>query len=740
MSRMGGFALIRSAVSRHWPLWSALLLLFWMYGPFVSGNFLGFHDTKLHSLNFIAFYRSSWSGGGGIAQWLPYGGFGIPALNNQCLITPWEYLVAVFGLLFRISSPLLLWNLSVLTALSLFVVGLYLCSCLLCKGALIRLLVVTQGATMVVWQYAYEFSFLIYAGLPLSLYALLKYHQSKRIGWVSAAFALTVVSVIGSPVYTAPVALAFLGILLLPFLLLTGKPEKPAAVDWFLAGGLTAFALGLLGIYFSSSLFGARELEFLLPGRDPVTKLVNLQTYLSYGGNITEQNYHVLFGGLLRWHALSYISPVVVAAFVFSLWSANKSRILFVLVVYAILVLGFTRGGFIALLLYKWFPAMHYFRHLGLMHGFAVPALILAGGHALDLVLNAREKVQISRFTVFSTIGSLLLLVGMVDIFFPRMGRFLLGAGDFPGEHFAIVQMLKTCALLALLLVIKNCAAGFSTTTRWIIQTALLVATLHFAIQLRGRELKEFEKGFPDPVAIRSLSDPLPFVMRRSLEPAPAISYVAPFAGTGGYSESLYNTQIMNAIGVDSLYPPGMYHFISKHTNRFFLAERVVKNQAYADQLSLVPSPWVTDQLGFTSDVVRWSAGQTEGGLIKAHARGLDTFVIEFPASEHSRRMTFSTAYSNGWNAIADGRKLDVRESDTFGLLVDIPAGVSRLLFAYRDPLNLALSWLLMMLALAGAVGTVSFCVFQLFGDGPGGERTLLTEPATGHEVPGRAQ
>lgn len=389
---MGGFI-------KHWPLLAGLFFAGWIYESFLEGNFIGLHDTKLHALNFIGFYRHFYATNGSIAQWLPYGGLGQPALSSQCFITPIEYVVAVAGMIFRINKPILLWDISSFMEMMVFISGLYLCSLRLCRSNLIRLLAVFTGASTIVWQYQYDFCFLILAYIPLVIYSLLSYAETKSVVWIFCAWFFQIIGNIGAAAYLAPLSSALLFLIILTMNAAKGLPNKPCRKDIIISILLCSFSAALIGIYYISIMRSVEEITILVPGRDTVTNTVQIEAFLKYGGNIDDQDiFGVLTGENLLRHSLPYISPVAVALFACSVFVFFRSIFAKISIVFIMFVLAFSRGGMISISLYNWFPGMNYFRHIGLIHGYVVPVVILVGAWWLDAIYFKKEQDKKRKF------------------------------------------------------------------------------------------------------------------------------------------------------------------------------------------------------------------------------------------------------------------------------------------------------------------------------------------------------
>lgn len=717
------------ALKNHYTLLIGLLFGAFIHGSFLNGAFIGLHDAKLHSLNFISFYRHAFHAAN-LPQFLPHGGFGLPALSNQCYLGATDYLAGLFGIVTRIHNPVIVWNLSVALQIGIFISGCYLCARLFTTSHLTSLIVAVIAASTPIWQFAYEFNFTVIYFLPLTFYFILSFQKTKNWYYIAFAISAGTGGIVGSPVYMLPLVAAILStFVMLCFISdpcgFSRKNLRPALF-------IVVISIFLVLIYFSSSMISTWDMLFLFPGRDMETKIVPPLVYLTYGGNIQDQNpVQFLAGQNLLWHGLTYINPVLIGLALGSLVFAARSRLLTIVATSIVLVFAISRGGSISLFLYYYFPAMHFFRHLGLIQSLVIPLLIMGAAIGLACCEKSFSNNCYERWShlIFKSSVTFLFFVGIFDILAPQVGRALFGH-ELPNIETPLngrpAWALSLAVLAAIFYIFSPRLHRFA--FRYF-QLILLALLFYFGFLLSKQFAKDFKSGYVSQDVVDILKTPFSYQPRRQMEPSSFFYSLSPFLPEHPEMESIYNTQMMNALGIDGLFPYGMYHFMAKSTVDYLKQEWIAPRLAWKDQLPPILTNKSRENLGFDADIIRWLPETDDSRKISVTQLGLDKFFISFPSSDEASFLSVSLAPLAGWSASTGDQQLNIKKSGLFGFIIEVPANAENVSLAFRRPLHIFLSYSLMILSLAsgfffvGSITSILLCRRQ-----PSLYEALITE------------
>lgn len=693
----------------------AFIFLWTIHGSFLSGTFVGLHDAKLHALNFIAFFRHAQQGESIIAQWLPYGGYGIPALVNQCYFGVFDYLSLGIGLLFRIQNPVWVWNISVFFQLFVFTTGSYLLAKELTSNSLIIITMTALAICLPVWQYAYEFGFTIYFFMPLVLYFAHRFHIEKNITWGGVSFLIALAGTVGSPIYIIPIISA-LTLLTLTLSALASKKKlfldfskRPSFILFF-----ALIASLFVAFHIVASFRGGQDLIFLFPGRDMISKRVPIDVFLTYGGNIHDQNPWSLVSGSagdLKWHGYTIGSYILLSLSIASLYFFTNSRWVVVLFTCVAGVFAFSRGGLVSVFLYDFFPGVPYFRHLGLIQGIATPFLFCIGTLGLSFLFK-RKKID-GRTSIFYISVSLLLTFFIFDIISPQTGLQFRGILDSSATN--VPKNVFNLFFIATLIFVSIFAAS-SRLPEWMLNvfiSIIFLLTIFSGLNLREKAHEDFKNGFINAEVKKAFLEPPENSLKRSELLHPLLIGLAPFAnGTETGGESFYNTQAMNALGIDSHFPYGMYHFIANQTKSYLDSEWLTPRVGWQDQFMIPITKEAKNILGYDRNIISFTS---EDDNLLAKQIGLDLFKTTFEASGYKRTLFVSQAYVSGWKAESGNMKLDIRPSEKFGFFVTIPASIEHANIFFRDPINYLVSHALWILGTLNALFALFWISVKFF-------------------------
>jgi len=148
--------------------------------PYLNPTFFPHHDT-LYNFQVFYFFYNEFFFHHTIAQWMPYGAYGIPAALYQIAqITPGEYFTILIGGLLQVKNVLLLFKLAILLEQFTFLLGLYLLAKVLFKKRTTIVLVCIASFCSMEWYYQLFFNFRIIEFFPFTLYFLVLFFERKR--------------------------------------------------------------------------------------------------------------------------------------------------------------------------------------------------------------------------------------------------------------------------------------------------------------------------------------------------------------------------------------------------------------------------------------------------------------------------------------------------------------------------------------------------------------------------------
>jgi hypothetical protein len=373
--------------------------------PFFLDIVVPLHDTKSSFLSFYFFYNEFYHHGE-IARWLPFGYYGIHSdYLFVHLLTPIQYLVGLAGWIARAEDTLLLFKVSTFIEQLVLLFGTYLLSVTFFKrrvvAALVCLAVIGSTAHMnqILWN------FRLFYLLPLIIYFLVRFFTAFKPQHLIITMIIFTFSTDGSLAYSASVNL--LVIATASLVLFLGNHRNWHNICVLTKKDIVLSALLLLvGVVYTGSFYyfakGSLDLtETLSPGRDPITGITDLRTFLTYGGDIGKQKFADLLtpeARLYRFHNVSNAAYDVslyigLIPLVFVLYGISRFRdSVYLSLVALVLVLGlFSMGGRFAEFLYQYFPTMKYYRHIGFaVSGYKVLLPLLAG-YGFKLALERLE-------------------------------------------------------------------------------------------------------------------------------------------------------------------------------------------------------------------------------------------------------------------------------------------------------------------------------------------------------------
>ncbi len=382
------------------------------YRFFLSPDYLPLHDTG-DIFQVFTFAYSNFLFAGTLPEWLPQGVYGYQAhLQNLLGLSVLSYPVMALGKLFGATDTLGLFKTVIVLEIVVFCWGFVRLGDALFENraaalfALVALLITTTYINQL------YFSFRIVYLVPLLTCFILGFFRTGEAWRLVMAAALAFASVFGSLPYFI-IYHTIYGLLLIGLLGFIYRRTFRLVLDRafvYLAPPLILF----IGVSVTLILGAPGELTFVVPGRDPDTFSVGLDTFLEYGHGGPVKMLELLAATPLNTVDATFHVPA--AALVFALYACYRVRepvfLAFVGAFAFFLVLTWGPDSPLAYVLYE-IPGVSILRHIGLM--LALPKVLLcliAGFGAVRFLAAPDEEGRRERraLTFIAGLGAVALL------------------------------------------------------------------------------------------------------------------------------------------------------------------------------------------------------------------------------------------------------------------------------------------------------------------------------------------
>jgi hypothetical protein len=368
-----------------------LLFLLALNLPYFDGRLVPIHDTFYNFANFHVFY-SEFSSHGVLASWYPYGTFGLPSDFEQAAsLSAFSYLAGALGAVFGVRDALWLFKLATLGELVALAAGVYLLARRLFASPDTALALGVAAAGSAVWTVQQWWDLRLYYLLPMVLYFVVRFRESRRPEHFWLAGATGVAWALGTTPYAVPLQ-ALVVLLVVAVTLGRELPRSARSLASPTRAGLIALAV-FAAAAFAYVYFVPHALDHVglhAPDRDPVTGKVSLKTFRTYGGNanmVIVAN-ALLFGWPLQFQWGSafdnsfYLGLVPLVGLAIAL-TRERSRVFLGLLVAAVALILLSFGGLFTTLVY-YLPGMAYYRHVALVYGLVKVLLLMASGYGIE--------------------------------------------------------------------------------------------------------------------------------------------------------------------------------------------------------------------------------------------------------------------------------------------------------------------------------------------------------------------
>lgn len=705
--------------------WGPLLLTLFalaMNAPQLAARVVPIHDTFYSFVNFHVFYNELFFAGD-LPHWLPYCEFGLPADLQQIIsLTPMSYLVGLVGSLARVEDALLLFKLSVIGEQLVFVIGTYALSRRLFSERATALALGVAAAGTVVWTTQLWFELRFFYALPWVLYCAVSFLERGGPAWLWLAGVVSVAWALGSVPYFLPLWALILLLCLAPAAL-----GQPVAWSRLRSAGphlllLALFAAGA-GVYVYFTLHALDSLVMDVPGRNPVTSQVDVETFRSYGGraDLATVARSFLLGRPIHlpWGSGAdnsvYVGLLPLVGFAWAV-ARERSRLFLGLLAALVALVWLSLGGIFATAVY-YLPGLSQYRHVGLVYGLVKTLGILAAGYGLERLWALPLRLPSRRLLLVGAGGLALASVLVV----PALAS----------APFALRLWLYALALAASLALTRSPQAGL------VVGLALDLALYQSAVArrrpllppayeerldaLRVHELRYQAQRYPSPAQAPRTPETERAARALSLAERPGAKEL--YWVTYGFAqfdpcESRYWSE-MNASGVERLLeleqtagrPLRELRGCGAPKLRLVAGATVVEDAEAARDALLAGAA----SGGPIPDVIRVPPGgerpaasgpwQPEAGEVRVERFGLDELVAQVHVSAPAGAwLVYADALYPGWRATVDGREVPIAEANLAFKAVWLPSGDHTVAFSYRRGPSHAASYALAGFGLASSV------------------------------------
>jgi hypothetical protein len=706
--------------TRWWALAFILGCAGMHYWPYAVTGALPVHDTS-HRFQVFHYFYSELLQRGEWPLWIPYATGGMRAAYYQAMfLSPSDYLVGAFGILFRIEDVLGLYNASMFLQVTCYLAGVYLFLAHFCKSTVSVCLGVVTAALTLSWFVQPYFNFLIFAYMPYVLLFLFKALHEGEFRFVLLAGVVMILSAVGNAPYLLPLQLLVITVVLLPTLwrfpillrrLLWQAPQ------WVLPG-LGVLGLGLL--YVAAVLYGLSGNANITPGRGGGALSVPLSVFLEYGRHSpTTIAYGLTTGAISAGPNTFYVGLFSIAVIIWAFARRRQGPICVGLGLGVLVLLWLSLGGVGATLFY-FFPGMAIFRHIGLVFGLADALLILLFGLCFDRLLLAAPGRMTRGGVVFVVVLVACIALDAVWSWRPGDGRLTM-------ESIPLSLELKARLLVYGLAIVLAMTVAWRAPDNRRAVLAVLAAAFIFDLAVFQWQLTEQLPRPSDRSKVALRAEAVPWRNQRTTKPPDARSaamwdalvrptsvrnarywFLNSFSGWDACAGDV-RTDMLSESALRALQAMGATR--GQWQGKVHLPDRKDGQAAFGCD---------SDKLWFASNV-RWAA-KPEDELAEMAGRSnlrdapvihaVDKAIVHAPetlvagmlavvgfssntiavdvklAGEGVGMLIYADAYDPGWTALVDGRTVPVLRADGGLKAVVIPGEAKRVELRYAAPLG----------------------------------------------------
>ena len=407
------------------------IFLFLIFGvflinlPYGGASLLPQHDT-LYNFQIFYFFYNEYFFHHTIAQWIPYGTYGVPAAPFQLgVLSPAEYFSGFLGAFLGVKNVLFLFKAATLLEQFTFLLGMYFLAKALFERRVIILMVCIASFCSMEWLYQIFWNLRLYEFFPFALYFLVLFFERKRSLYFWMAGIIGIIWFLGTWFYMSFLFI-FLGCIICAVLFtyhqgawkdIWPRRRLDAAVMVFF------FVIAASYILFFKNSF---EHVAILHRSSSSGAANSLDIFMTYGFNAS-------FNSVVTWLFTAdplytllgkgrdntvYVGFATIVFFVWSLAFVRDKYYVAILTCFLVLV-WMSFGGIITNLVY-YFPGLKFYRHVGLVYPLVKICVALGAGFGLADFLKCSGSVWMKRLLM--TIGICLLLVDASGISYVNKG------------------------------------------------------------------------------------------------------------------------------------------------------------------------------------------------------------------------------------------------------------------------------------------------------------------------------
>lgn len=460
--------------------------------PLLRQSVIPNHDS-FYAFEVFHFFMSALSAHGEIPMWAPYGFLGIPAdyfINN--FLGPELVGLGAIGLLLRVADLLLLYKLSILLRIAIFVVGTWLLSRELFRNRGAVWFATLSLGLSVYWLNQVFFDLVFVQSVPLTLSFLFRFSRTRRPIWFFVALVSSALGMWGNIEYFGPI---YFYLYLIVFLVLfAGRRSdivplfKPTPARL----ALLILAVLLAGLYIHNVIVQFDGIHYTaIAGRDPVTFKASARGFLNYGTvpSLSGVLNEFLLGKGVHSDLMLYVGVLPIGLFFLSLFLRPK-RAYFAIFIPFLFFGAIAVGGVFAGFAFH-LPFMAWYRHIGYLWALEKIFVVLGAGFALEALLDwlasrspsgpgalwadlwglAHRRIGVSLMLL---VGSLVLLAPK-DFFEGTFHNYATAPREWVVQFLWLRVLILMAGLVAALLVIRSRGAVAARALPFILAACLLL-------------------------------------------------------------------------------------------------------------------------------------------------------------------------------------------------------------------------------------------------------------------------
>lgn len=378
---------------------------------YLNPNVLPMHDSLYMYQLFHSFY-SNFSNFHELPLWLPYsGGFGLPSSILQILgLSPAQYFVGAVGFILHVKNTLILFKLSIFTAIFLYLLGVYFFTKICFESVYTRFIILLLAALSISWIWQISFNFYIFYLMPFVFYFQIKSIKTNQIQWLFVSVLVFVINGIGNTPYFLILQFYIDLFFLIPLIFFISDFKEYFNLknifrkEFFIAIIFSTIFLLILILACKNNLIN------ISPARNIGSFLVSKQKFLTYGMTSLGERLYELMSGNIFVDDNTYYSGLLPLVCLIAGFFLIEDLVFIGLFSSILFVFSLAHGGVFARIFY-YFPGMSFYRHIALTGGIFSVLIILSCGFFLERIFliqpqkHVLSKLKIARSFLYGFLG-----------------------------------------------------------------------------------------------------------------------------------------------------------------------------------------------------------------------------------------------------------------------------------------------------------------------------------------------